>query len=131
MNQIWSMDFLANAWFDGRRLRASAAVDNYTRENLAVDVGQSLKGEDVVSTPNRIAANQRLPATIKVNKGSGSISNAMDRWAYEHGAELDFRRPGRPTDNAEVKASVGRFRQECLNAYLFMSLNDPRHKIDA
>src|SRR4030088_663146 len=67
MNQIWSMDFVADALFDGRRLRALTVVDNYTRESLAIDVGQSLKGEDVVSTLNRIAAERGLPATIKVD----------------------------------------------------------------
>lgn len=30
INQIWSMDFVADALFDGRRLRALTIVDNYT-----------------------------------------------------------------------------------------------------
>jgi putative transposase len=55
MNQIWSMGFVADALFDGRKLRALTVVDNYTRESLAIDVGQSLKGDDVVATLNRIA----------------------------------------------------------------------------
>ncbi len=53
LNQIWSMDFVADAPFDGRKLRALTVVDNYTRESLAIDVGQSLKGDDAL---NRIAA---------------------------------------------------------------------------
>jgi len=56
MNQIWSMDFVADALFDGRKLRALTVVDNYTRESLAIDVGQSLKGEDVVATLTRITS---------------------------------------------------------------------------
>jgi putative transposase len=28
----------------------------------------------------------------------------MDKWAYERGVELDFRRPGKPTDNARVES---------------------------
>jgi putative transposase len=69
MNQIWSMDFVADALFDGRRLRALTVVENYSRESLAIDVGQSLKGEDVVDTLNRITAERGLPATIKVDNG--------------------------------------------------------------
>ena len=95
MNQIWSKDFVADALFDGRRLRALTVVDNYTRESLAIDVGQSLKGEDVVNTLNRIASQRGLPATIKVDNGSEFISKVMDKWAYEHGVELDFSRPGK------------------------------------
>jgi putative transposase len=130
MNQIWSMDFVADALFDGRRLRALTVVDNYTRESLAIDVGQSLKGEDVVNTLNRIAAQRGLPATIKVDNGSEFISKVMDQWAYERGVELDFSRPGTPTDNAKVESFNGRLRQECLNTHWFLSLDDARSKIE-
>jgi hypothetical protein len=44
--------------------------------------------------------------------------------------ELDFSRPGKPTDNAKVESFNGRFRQECLNAHWFLSLDDARRKID-
>lgn len=130
INQIWSMDFVADALFDGRRLRALTIVDNYTRESLAIEVGQSLKGEDVVNTLNRIATGRGLPSTIKVDNGSEFISKIMDKWAYERGIELDFSRPGKPTDNAKVESFNGRLRQECLNAHWFLSLEDARHKID-
>ena len=131
INQIWSMDFVADALFDGRRLRALTVVDNYTREGLAIDVGQSLKGEDVVNTLNRIAAYRGVPAIIKVDNGSEFISKTMDRWAYERGVELDFSRPGTPTDNAKVESFNGRFRQECLNMHWFLSLDDAKSKIEA
>lgn len=47
MNQIWSMDFVANALFDGGRLAALTVVDNYVLASLAVEADQSLKGDDV------------------------------------------------------------------------------------
>ena len=129
MNQIWSMDFVANALFDGRRLRALTVVDNYTRESLAIEVGQNLKGEDVVNTLNHIAMKRGLPAIIKVDNGSEFISKVMDKWAYERGIELDFSRPGKPTDNAKVESFNGRLRQECLNAHWFLFLEDAWRKI--
>lgn len=131
INEIWSMDFVADALFDGRRLRALTIVDNYTRECLAIDVGQRLTGEDVANTLNRIKAQRGLPKTIKVDNGSEFISKAMDRWAYEHGVELDFSRPGRPIDNAKIESFNGRLREECLNAHWFLSLEDARRKIEA
>jgi len=45
INEIWSMDFVADALFDGRKLRMLTVVDLHTRECLAIDVGQSLKGK--------------------------------------------------------------------------------------
>jgi putative transposase len=45
-NQVWSLDFVADQLADGRRFRALTAMDIYTREALAIEVGQSLKGEE-------------------------------------------------------------------------------------
>ena len=111
INEIWSMDFEADALFDGRKLRMLTVVDCYTRECLAIDVGQSLKGDDVVDSLNRITARRGLPKTIKTDNGSEFISKVMDKWAYERGVEIDFSRPGKPTDNARFESFNGRIRQ--------------------
>ena len=66
-----------------------------------------------------------------MDNGSEFISKAMERWAYENGVELDFSRPGRPTDNAKVESFNGRLREECPNAYWFLSLDDAKCKIEA
>jgi putative transposase len=47
-NRVWSLDFVADQLADGQRFRALTVVDVLTREGLAIEVGQSLKGEDVV-----------------------------------------------------------------------------------
>ena len=130
-NEMWSMDFVSDALFDGRRLRALTVVDTYTREALAIDVDQGIKGEQVVETMARIAATRGSPRTIRVDNGPEFISKALDRWAYENGVTLDFSRPGKPTDNAFVESFNGRLRDECLNAHWFLSLADARAKIEA
>ena len=79
----------------------------------------------------RITASRSRPETIKVDNGSEFISKAMDRWAYVQGVELDFSRPGRPTDNAKIDSFNGRLREECLNAHWFLSLEDARDKMEA
>ena len=131
INQIWSMDFVADNLFDGRKLRMLTIVDCYSRESLAIHVGQSLKGHDVVSVLNTIVKQRGRPQTIKTDNGSEFIGKVMDRWAYERGVELDFSRPGKPTDNAMVESFNGRLRQECLNEHWFMSLADAQDKIEA
>ena len=45
---MWGLDFVADQLIDGRRFRGLTIVDVYTRECLAIEVGQSLKGSDVV-----------------------------------------------------------------------------------
>ena len=131
INQIWSMDFVADNLFDGRKLRMLTVVDCYTRESLAIHVGQSLKGDDVVRVLNAIVYERGQPETIKTDNGSEFISKVMDKWAYERRVELDFSRPGKPTDNAMVESFNGRLRQECLNEHWFMNLADAQTKIEA
>ena len=47
-NALWSMDFVSDALFDGRRLRALTVVDAFTREALAIEVDQGIRSEQVV-----------------------------------------------------------------------------------
>lgn len=42
-NERWSMNFVSDALFDGRRLRALTVVDAFTREALAIEVDQASK----------------------------------------------------------------------------------------
>jgi putative transposase len=47
---------MADQLTDGRRFRVLTIVDMFTRESLAVEVGPSLKGTDVVAVLNQIRA---------------------------------------------------------------------------
>jgi putative transposase len=95
-NEVWSLDFVADQLADGRRFRALTIVDVFTRESLAIEVGQSLKGQDVVRVLSRIALQRALPKTLFCDNGSEFTSQAMDLWAYHAGVRIDFSRPGKP-----------------------------------
>jgi len=128
-NECWSMDFVADQLFDDRRLRVLVILENFTRECLALDASQRIRGMDVVTTLERITREHGFPKRIKVDNGPEFISKDLDRWAYWNHVELDFSRPGKPSDNALVEASNSRFRQECLNQHWFLSLEDARDKL--
>jgi len=127
MDECWSMDFVADQLFDGRRFRALTVVDNYSRQCPLIYAGQSIKGEDVV---DQLQSLNRLPKRIKIDNGSEFISKALDKWAYENQIILDFSRPGKPTDNPFIESFNGSFRDECLNTNWFLSLEDAREKIE-
>ena len=57
-------------------------VDAFTREALAVDVDQGIKGEQAVAAMTRIASLRGAAKTIQVDNGPEFISKALDRWAY-------------------------------------------------
>ncbi len=131
INEIWSTNFFSDALYDGRRLRALTMMDNFIRECLAIEVGQRVKGEDVVRVLERLNPGRDLPSAIKVDNRSALICKAMDRRAHKNGVELDFSRPGRQIDNAKVESFNGRLRQACLNAHWFLTLQDAQRKIEA
>jgi len=132
IDQCWSMDFVADNLFNGRRIRALTLVDNLSRECLAIHVDQAIKGKDVVQVMERLRLfADRCPGRIQVDNGPEFISKDLDKWAYEHGVTLDFSRPGKPTDNALIESFNGRFRDECLNVNWFLSVDDARKKIEA
>ena len=66
-NEMWSMDFVSDGLFDGRRLRALTVVDAFTREALAIDVDQGNKGEQVVKAMTRITLARGAPRIIRVD----------------------------------------------------------------
>ncbi len=130
-NQVWAMDFVSEALFDGRRFRALTVVDAYTRECLAIEVDRGLKGEQVVAVMDRVRFLRGMPpGKIRVDNGPEFVSRALDHWAYINGVILDFSRPGKPTDNAYIESFNGRLRDECLNTHWFLSLDDARAKIE-
>jgi putative transposase len=68
-NEVWSLDFVADQLADGRRFRALTIMDVFTRESLAIEVGQRLKGEDVVATLNDIRLKRGVPKFLFCDNG--------------------------------------------------------------
>ena len=130
-NEAWSIDFVADQLADGRKFRALTIVDVFTRESLAIEVGQSLKGTDVVRVLSRIGSQRATPKTLYCDNGTEFTSQVMDLWAYRAGVKIDFSRPGKPTDNAYIESFNGTFRSECLDAHWFATLAEARQVIEA
>lgn len=130
-DESWSMDFMSDQIFSGQRFRILTLVDNFSRESLAIRVGESLKGDDVVQILEQVTRERgTCPKAIRVDNGPEFVSRSLDWWAYWNQVELDFSRPGKPTDNALIESFNGRLRQECLNQHWFLSLEDAQQRPD-
>lgn len=90
---------------------------------------KSITGEAVSFVLDHLRQTRGLPVRIKVDNGPEFISKALDAWSYFNKVQLDYSRPGTPTDNAYIESFNGSFRDECLNTNWFMSMNDARDKI--
>jgi putative transposase len=124
--QAWAMDFVADQLVNGKTFRLLTIVDVFSREALAVDVGQRLRGEHVVAALNRLAAQRGAPKVIFADNGSEFTGRLMDLWAYHHQVRLDYSRPGRPTDNSFVETFNGSLRDECLNVNWFETIEEAK-----
>ena len=125
-NQRWSLDFLSDAFVDGRRFRILAVVDDFTRECLALVADTSLPGLRVVRELEAIVARRGRPAMCVSDNGTELTGMAVLRCCQEIRIEWHYIAPGKPTQNAFIERFNGRLRDELLNETLFTSLTQAR-----
>jgi putative transposase len=130
-NQVWTMDFTHDHLASGRRFRTLNLMDGFTREAPRIEVDTSLPGLRVVRVLEEVARQRGYPQAIQVDNGPEFISRVVDQWAFEHGVELHFIAPGKPTQNAFIESFNGKFRDEGLNENWFLTLPEAREKIAA
>jgi putative transposase len=56
----------------------------------------------VVAKLEGIAHEHGYPKCLRVDNGPEHVAGALERWATEHGVELLFIEPGKPTQNAFI-----------------------------
>ena len=130
INQVWSIDFMSDTLWDGRRFRLLNVVDDYNREVLHIEADTSLPTARLIRTLEYLKEFRGLPEMIRVDNGPEFISVKLDMWCKEHKITLAFIQPGKPMQNAYVERCNGNIRRELLNAYVFNSLNDVRQKAE-
>jgi len=127
-NQVWAMDFMHDRLAgDARRpFRLLTIVDIFTRRCLALEVAAGFRAADVVKILTRLVRKHGAPRAIRCDQGTEFTAEALDQWAYNHQIELDFSRPGKPTDNAFSEAFNATVRKELLNTSWFDTLEEAR-----
>lgn len=130
-NQHWSMDFVSDSLYNGRRFRALTMVDHFTRESVAIEADTSLPGQRVTRVLNWLKLVHGLPETIVVDNGPEFTSRAMLTWSQENQVNLHFIDPGKPVQNAYIESFNGRLRDECLSQHWFRDLPEARRIIEA
>ena len=129
INSRWSLDFVSDAFTDGRRFRVLAVVDDYSRECLALVADTSLSGIRVVRELDALIATRGLPEIIVSDNGTEFTSMAILSWSQTTRIEWHYIAPGKPMQNGFVESFNGRLRDECLNETLFSSITDARKAI--
>jgi putative transposase len=125
-NDRWSVDFVADQFIDGRRLRILVVVDDCTRECLALVADTSISGTRVARELDLLVGERGKPKTIVSDNGTELTSNAILQWADDRKVAWHYIAPGKPVQNAFAESFIGRLRDELLNETLFRSLSHTR-----
>ncbi|MGC8485984.1 MAG: DDE-type integrase/transposase/recombinase [Candidatus Baltobacteraceae bacterium] len=126
MNEIWSMGFMHDRLADKRSYRLLNIADIFSRECVATEVAQFFRSEDVVRVLKNACRERGLPKAIRCDNETAFVATPVDRWAYANRVQLDFSRPGTPTDHAFIESSNGGVRLEFLNSSYFETLDEAR-----
>lgn len=111
MNGSWSMDFMSDALWCGRRCRTFNVADDLNREVLAIEIDLNLPAARVVWVLERIAAWRGYPAQIRMDNGPEFIATSLADREQQHGVVLDFIEPGRPMQNGFIERFSRSYRE--------------------
>ena len=129
--QRWIMDFVHDQLADGRAFRVLTVVDQWSRQSPMLEVGFRMNGGTVAEALDGAIAAYGKPTSITCDHGTEFMSRVLEDWAYTRGVQLDFTRPGKPTDNSYIESFNGKMRDECLNITQFGDIVHARQVIAA
>jgi putative transposase len=129
-NQGWSIDFMSDSLWCGRRFRTFNVVDDCSRECLAIEIDLNLPTARVIRVLERIVAWRGYPDKIRMDNGPEFIASGLSDWAQQHGVELEFIQPGRPMQNGFVERFNRSYREGVLDMYVFKTLEEVRERTE-
>ena len=129
-NTVWSYDFVHDQLVDGKVLKLLCVVDEYTRECLAIEVGASLRSQDVILTLSRLMRLYGKPAYVRSDNGAEFTAAKVMRWLRDNAIGPAFIAPGSPWQNGFVESFNGKLRDELLNREWFRSRVEARVLIE-
>jgi putative transposase len=130
-DHVWAIDFQFDETADYRRMKLCNIVDEYTREALAMRVGRSCTGDDVVAIIEGLVGERGTPVHLRMDNGPELIAWALRDWCRLARTGTVYIEPGSPWENPFVESFNGRCRDELLNTEEFGSLLEAQVIIEA
>jgi putative transposase len=123
INEVWSYDFVFDQTEDGRRLKWLPICDEFSRENVALEVERRMESADVIRILDAAVLERgTAPEYIRSDNGPEFIARAVQEWIAQRGFKTLYIEPGSPWENPYSESFNSRFRDEFLNRESFGSL---------
>ena len=121
-NHVWSWDFIFDRTASGKQLKWLVIVDEFTRENLCLDVGYGFKSDEVIEQLVAISGTRGLPKFIRSDNGPEFIAGPLREWLDALDVGTLYIEPGSPWQNGFAESFNSRFRNEFLALEVFDNL---------
>ncbi len=127
---IWAYDFVFDTCADDRQLKCLAAINEHTREVLAINVAGSIRSSRVIEVLSHPISLRGTPKALHSDNGPEFVSTRLLQWASDPGLQLALPGPGKPWQNGTDKSFNGKFRDECLSMKYFRNRAEARVVIE-
>jgi len=114
INDVWSWDFIFDRTCSGRPLKWLGILDEFTRENLCLEVDHNMTSEDIINMLSELFKTRGAPKHIRSDNGPEFVANKLKAWLSDLGIETLYIEPGSPWENAYSESFNSRFRDEFL-----------------
>lgn len=132
--RVPTKDGRCTSWHDtlagGHSIRVLMVLDVSTRECVALVAQPLFRREDVARILSLAGRREKALGNDQRGTEPEFTSRSLDHWAYWNKVQLDFSRPGKPTDNAFIERFYYSLRRECLSQHYFIDLHDAQRTLD-
>ena len=116
-NEVWSIDFISDAYGERNLLKILTMVDDFSRLSPGILAKRSITAKVVTEFIDRMSMVYGYPKRIRVDNGPEFSSQVFHHWALTRAILIEHIRPGKPQDNAYIESFNGKFRDESLNEH--------------
>ena len=129
-NHIWAYDFLEDTDIHGQTFAVLTIIDEYTREGLAIAAASTTSAAWVIQLLEELVVRHGVPAMIRSDNGAEFVALTVQAWLKRHDIFPVLTDLGSPWQNGKEERFNGTVRDECLNMFVFTSLQEARIRLE-
>lgn len=123
-NICWSMDFMSDVLYCGRKFRTFNVIDDYNRECLLLEPRYSMPARKVTQLLDILAQTRGYPEMIRVDNGTEFTSGFFRDWTKQHNILVHYIQPGKPAQNGFIERFNRTVREDILDMNWFSCLQE-------
>ncbi len=123
-NLEWAIDFMSDALTNGRKIRTLNVIDHFNRECIGISVGFNIPARIVILEMEKMIEKHGKPKAIRTDNGPEFRSKQFQKWLFLNNIEWNRIQKGKPQQNAIIERFNKTYREDVLDANLFVSLSD-------